>query len=238
MIAVEPAAVPPPEPARPPPTGPGEWVRRNLFRSTGDGSSRWSSAASRLRALPARPLRVRHRPLGDRAGQPQAVPRRPLPADELWRISVAIAAIAGYAGVVAGFVGGRRVVAGRAPPGPAIPWWRRALDRRPAVAAARRRRRCILLLVTTAVHGSPLLGAVVAALVGRLLGPRLPGRRTVARARRHRRVRRRVLFLACPLDVTDWGGIMLNLFLAVAGITLCFPLGRAARPRTPLGSCR
>ena len=34
-----------------------------------------------------------------------------------------------------------------------------------------------------------------------------------------------ILFLRVPIDVTDWGGVMLNLFLAVAGITLCFPLG-------------
>ena len=38
------------------------------------------------------------------------------PNDELWRISVAIALIAMFTGLVAGFIGHRRVVTGRAAP--------------------------------------------------------------------------------------------------------------------------
>jgi len=34
-----------------------------------------------------------------------------------------------------------------------------------------------------------------------------------------------VWFLARPIGWDDWGGMMLNLFLALAGIALCFPLG-------------
>ncbi len=60
------------------------------------------------------------------------------PRDELWRISVAIALIAFFSGLVAGFIGRRRVVTGRAEPPPPRPWWRAALgDRSAAVAAAR-----------------------------------------------------------------------------------------------------
>jgi general L-amino acid transport system permease protein len=34
-----------------------------------------------------------------------------------------------------------------------------------------------------------------------------------------------VLFLRQGLEIQEWSGLMLNIFLAVAGITLCFPLG-------------
>ena len=36
-LVTETMAVPPPEPERPPAAGPADWVRRNLFRSVGDG---------------------------------------------------------------------------------------------------------------------------------------------------------------------------------------------------------
>ena len=65
------------------------------------------------------------------------------------------------------------------------------------------------------------------AVVGRLLGPLLPGRSgpflvLVAIVGFVGLV---LLPPPCRLDVDEWGGLMLNLFLAVAGITLCFPLG-------------
>ena len=35
-VLTETMAIPPPEPPRPPAAGPGDWVRRNLFRSPAD----------------------------------------------------------------------------------------------------------------------------------------------------------------------------------------------------------
>jgi general L-amino acid transport system permease protein len=123
MIATEPAAAPPPpEPERPPTAGPADWVRQTLFRSTRDGivtvisalvvgyviyravryvfvTGRWEIVETNLRLF--------------------MVGR--YPGDELWRIAVAICAIAFFIAMVAGFIGRRRVVTGRAAAGPARP---------------------------------------------------------------------------------------------------------------------
>jgi general L-amino acid transport system permease protein len=148
------------------------------------------------------------------------------PSDELWRISVALALIALFCGAAAGFIGHRRVVTGRAGPDPAGPWWQivlGALGRLwPLLAGVA----ILLSMVTTAGPWLTLIGTIVAAVIGRLLGPFLPARSgpllvllaIVGFVGL-------ILFLRVPLDVTDWGGLMLNVFLAVAGITLCFPLG-------------
>ena len=84
----------------------------------------------------------------------------------------------------------------------------------------------VLSMTTTIGPWLTLVAAIIAGILGRLIGPLLPGRAgpllvlvaivgfTVL-----------ILFLRVPIDVTDWGGLMLNVFLAVAGITLCFPLG-------------
>ncbi|MFV0308265.1 MAG: amino acid ABC transporter permease [Desertimonas sp.] len=34
-----------------------------------------------------------------------------------------------------------------------------------------------------------------------------------------------IVYLSRPMSTEGWGGLMLNVFLAIAGITLCFPLG-------------
>ena len=121
--------IPPPEPPRPPAAGPADWVRRNLFRSVGDGivtvvagivvlyvayrglrylfvTARWEIVRVNLRLF----LTGRY------------------PVDELWRVSVAVALIALFIGVVAGFAPKRRRLMGMADAAPAERrWWRRAL---------------------------------------------------------------------------------------------------------------
>ncbi|MET0325693.1 MAG: amino acid ABC transporter permease [Ilumatobacteraceae bacterium] len=227
MIDIEVAAVPPPEPERPTTNGPADWVRHNLFRSTRDSivtvvsalvvgyvvyravryvfvTGRWEIVRVNLRLF----LVGRY------------------PSDELWRISLAIALIAGFAGLVGGFIGRRRIVTGRVPPGPALPWWRVALGTAGRLWPLLVGSALLLSMVTTIGPWLTLVGAVAAAAIGRLVGPHLPGRSgpflVLFAVLGFGAL---ILFLRVPLDVTDWGGIMLNLFLAVAGITLCFPLG-------------
>src|SRR4029079_13356447 len=106
-----------PEPARPPRSGPRDWVRRNLFSSVGNGIVTivaapivgyvlfrlgWFVAVSGRWEIVQRNLAL------FMVGQ--------YPRDELWRISVSLCAIAGYSGVLAGVVHRRQVAAGRAPP--------------------------------------------------------------------------------------------------------------------------
>ena len=70
------------------------------------------------------------------------------------------------------------------------------------------------------------LGVIAAGVVGRLAGARLP-RGSIAWLVLAGIAGSFVLvwFLARPIGWDDWSGMMLNLFLAVAGIALCFPLG-------------
>ena len=140
MIDVEPSAVPPPEPERPRPSGPGDWVRHNLFRSTRDGIVTVVSAVVVGYAIyrAVRYVFVTGRWEIVRINLRLFMVGR-YPSDELWRISVALASIALFGGVVAGFIGHRRVVTGRAGQIPPVPWWRIVLGAaRSAVAAARR----------------------------------------------------------------------------------------------------
>ncbi len=226
-VAMGTLAVPPPEPARPPAAGPGDWARHNLFRSTRDGivtvvaglvvgyvvyravrylfvTGRWEIVRINLRLF--------------------MVGR--YPSDELWRITIAIALIAAFGGVVAGFVGRRRIVTGRAEPESTGPWWRVVLATAGRLWPLLFGVALVLSMVTTVGPWLTVVAAVFAAVAGRLAGPHLPGRSgpvlvLVAIVGSGGLI----LFLRVPLDVTDWGGVMLNVFLAVAGITLCFPLG-------------
>jgi general L-amino acid transport system permease protein len=225
-VTTETMAIPPPEPERPAATGPGDWVRRNLFRSVGDGIV---TVVSGLVVLYVGYRAVRYVFVTGRWEIVKVNLKLFMvgryPSDELWRISVAIALVAMFSGLVAGFIGRRRVVTGRAAPS-TTPWWRTSLATMgrlwPLLAGVA----VVLSMTTTIGPWLTLVAAMIAGIVGRLIGPRLPGRAgpllvlvaivgfTVL-----------ILFLRVPIDVTDWGGLMLNVFLAVAGITLCFPLG-------------
>lgn len=218
----------PPEPERPRAEGPGDWVRRNLFRSVGDGivtvlaglvvayiayrlvryvfvTGRWEIVRVNLRLF--------------------MVGRYPV--DELWRVSVAVAAVAFFVGLVAGFAIKRRQVTGRAAPEISRQPWSRRL-----VGTAGRLWPLIFgvaLIMTMVDSSGPWLtvaGIVVGGVAGRLLGPRLPARSTAPLVLLAIVGFGALLwFLREPLEFSQWSGVMLNVFLAVAGITLCFPLG-------------
>jgi general L-amino acid transport system permease protein len=220
-----PELLPVPEPERPPVAGPGDWIRRNLFRSPLDGAVTVVSALilgyvlfrlARFAFVTGRWDIVRDNLKAFMVGR--------YPTDELWRISVAIVLIAAYGGIVAGVIHRRQVRAGTAEQ---FGSWRAqvfALIARlwPLLAGVG------LLLTLTSTIGPWLVagGTVVAAVVGRLVGALLPRRFTwllVLAGMAGSVVL--VWFLSRPVGWDDWGGMMLNVFLAVTAIALSFPLG-------------
>jgi len=227
-VATETMAVPPPEPERAPAAGPGDWVRRNLFRSLGDGIV---TVAAGLVVLYVIYRGVRYLFVTGRWDIVNVNLKLFLvgryPVDELWRLSVAIALIALFIGAVAGFVPKRRRLMGMPDAAPAeTRWWRRALTTAARLWPLIFGLALVMAMVDTAGPWLTLLATVVAGLVGRLLGRLLPGRSgpylvLVAFIG----FGALLLFLRVPLDISAWSGVMLNIFLAVAGITLCFPLG-------------
>jgi len=218
----------PPEPARPPTAGPRDWLRRNLFRSVGDGIVTVVAGliVAYLLYRGIRYLFVTGRWEIIRVNLRLFMVGR-YPADELWRISVALAAIAGYIGVVAGFAVKRRRVTGRQLPEEVDQPRARALLATagrlwPLVVGIA----LIMSMVTTAGPWLTVAGIVAAGIVGRLIGPRLPARSTLALLLVALvGFGALLLFLSAPAEISTWSGIMLNVFLAIAGITLCFPLG-------------
>ena len=207
------------------------WLRRNLFRTPLDGvltvvfgaisiwllyktlsfifvTGRWDIIRVNLRLL--------------------MIGR--FPEVHVLRIAVTMVALAGWVGLLAGFVRGRQVRSGKVP----------ADDRftlgRAADIAERLWLPAVVILLLLLLSGTPGpwitagLG-VVAAVAGRLIGPAL-GRQTFGT------VATAALFTALgavpivlyfyvvtAVGFDDWGGFMLNIFLAVCSIVLCFPLG-------------
>lgn len=202
------------------------WLRRNLFRSWVDGivtvvsavviatvlyrairfvlvTGRWEVIEANLRLL--------------------MVGR--FPDVHLPRISISLAVAASVAGLVAGVVHQRQVAAGTS-----------------AVAHLSVRARATdlverfwpvllgtaLLLGLTATAGPWITagGAVAGGLVGRLLGARLPAvLHPVVVLAAVVTPFALVAYLADAVGWDSWGGLMLNVYLAVASIILCFPLG-------------
>jgi len=160
------------------------------------------------------------------------------PTIHLPRVSVSVVVAALAAGLVAGIVHRRQVAAGTST----------VVRLRPAARALDLLERfwpvllgAVLILSMTTTIGPTLTvaGAVIAAAVGRIIGARLP-------KRVHWLVIVAVLatpvvlivYLADGLGWAGWGGMMLNVFLAVVSIILCFPLGvlmaLGRRSRLPL----
>lgn len=205
------------------------WARRNLFRSPLDGvmtvvfglvglfvvyktlsfvfvTGRWQIIQDNLRLL--------------MYGR--------FPASHVPRLAVSVVALAGWAGLVAGVVRARQEQAGRLT---RMSGRQRAADIAgrlwlPTVV-------CLLLLLLTTTAGPWLTaaGAVVAAVAGRLVGPLL-GRRPLVGLRGTSIVLviaavppALFFYVADAVEVNEWGGFMMNLFLASCSIVLCFPLG-------------
>ena len=207
------------------------WLRRNLFRSPLDGlttvvfgaisiwliyktvtfvfvTGRWDVIRVNLRLL--------------------MIGR--FPDVHLLRLAVTVVALGAWGGFVAGFVRGRQQRSGRVPPDerftPA-----RVLDIAlrlwlPAVVV-------LLLLLLSSTPGPWITAGLclVAAVIGRLLGPmfgRRPlgpvGAALVASAIAAVPVALYV-YVVTAVGFDDWGGFMLNLFLALCSIVLCYPLG-------------
>ena len=150
------------------------------------------------------------------------------PTQHLPRISVTLIVLAAWAGVLAGLVRSRQVRAGRPVP---VGLRARAIDllERLWIPSAV----CLLLLAMTTTAGPWLTagGVVVGAVVGRLIGGllgrvRLGGIGGLAVALALGAVPIALFFyLVDAIGYDDWEGFMLNLFLALCSIVLCFPLG-------------
>jgi general L-amino acid transport system permease protein len=210
----------------------GTWARRNLFRSWFDGvltvvfgavalwvlyktvnfvlvTGRWDVIRVNLRLL----MIGRY------------------PDAHVLRLSVTIIVLAGWAGLLAGIVRARQVRAGRATAGSTQLSWHRVRDLGGrfgfAVLVV-----VLLLALTDTVGPWVTVGlAVVSAIAGRMVGPFI-GRLRLAPVAALALV---IGLAAVPLAMyfyvvtavgfDDWGGFMLNLFLAACSIVLCFPLG-------------
>jgi general L-amino acid transport system permease protein len=153
------------------------------------------------------------------------------PEPHVLRLAVCAVALSGWVGLLAGIVHARQVRAGRVDAAATAWSTRRALDLVerlwiPAVLV-------LLLLALTTTAGPWITAglAVVAAVVGRLIGPFLGrlelgavGGALLAVALAAVPI---VLYVYVVVAVgfDEWGGFLLNLFLAFCSIILCYPLG-------------
>jgi general L-amino acid transport system permease protein len=207
------------------------WARRNLFRSPLDGvltvvfgavsiwllyktlsfifvTGRWDIIRVNLRLL--------------------MIGRFP-EAHEL-RLVVTVICLAGWVGFLAGFIRARQVRSGRISDD-GVPLSARAADIAerlwlPAVVV-------LLLLLLSGTAGPWLMvgAALVAAVLGRLIGPFAgrpklgPAATVIVYASLGAVPVVLYFYVVTAVGFDDWGGFMLNLFLAVCSIVLCYPLG-------------
>ena len=208
------------------------WARRNLFRSPFDAvltivfglvglwivfrslnfifvTGRWDVIQANLRLL--------------------MIGR--FPATHVLRLAVTVIVLAGWAGLLAGIIRARQVRAERVAPDATRLSWRRVSDLADRLWLPSFVVLLILMLTDTPGPWIMTVAAVAAAMVGRLAGPFL-GRLPLVG------IAGVVLFAALAavpvvlffyvvdaVGFDQWGGFMLNLFLAVCAIVLCFPLG-------------
>jgi general L-amino acid transport system permease protein len=213
-------------------TPPGVWLRRNLFRSRVDAVITVVAAVVSAWVLykTVRFVFVTGRwEIIERNLQLLMIGR--FPAAHVLRLAVTIVALSAWAGVIAGIVHARQERAGRI--GPDGTSWSRArvldLVERfwiPAVLVL------LLLALTSTIGPWITVGlAVVAGVTGRLLGPFLGRWVSGAAGGAILAVALGAVPVALYLYVVDavgfdeWGGFMLNLFLAACSIILCYPLG-------------
>jgi general L-amino acid transport system permease protein len=235
-------AVDPPVPA----TRARTWVRRNLFRSWFDGlvTVVVGGAAMYVAFRLLRYALVTGRWEIIRLNLKLLMVGR-FPDDELWKVVAAVSALALWGGLIGGLVVARQ--------------------RRVGVRAARpmsvgRRLRQLLVrfwpvllgvavLLSLSRSAGPWIAAgsiLVAAIVGRLVG--VPLGNFVAPRQPDVKVGGVLVLAVVPVVLTmvltsilgwdEWGGFMINVFIAAAAIVLCFPLGvllaLGRRSRLPL----
>ena len=153
------------------------------------------------------------------------------PEVHVLRLAVTVVVLSGWAGLIAGIVHARQVHAGRADPRRTRWSQARVVDlfERLWIPAV-----MILLLLALTDTAGPWITAglaAVAAVAGRLVGPFLGRLRLGALGGALLAVGLAAVPLALYLYVVtavgfgEWGGFMLNLFLAACSIVLCYPLG-------------
>jgi general L-amino acid transport system permease protein len=147
------------------------------------------------------------------------------------RLVVTVIVLAAWGGLLAGFIRGRQTRAGRITAEDSKLTPARVFD---VVERLWLPLAVVLLLLLLSRTIGPWITvglALVAALVGRLIGPVL-GRRRMGAGLSAITI---VVLAAVPIGMyyyvvtavgfDDWGGFMLNVFLAVCSIVLCYPLG-------------
>jgi len=213
-------------------TSPKVWLRRNLFRSWRD------SVVTVAAAIVAAWVLYKTVTFVFVTGRWEIIERNlellmigRFPEVHVLRLAVTVVALAAWVGLIAGIVHARQVRAGRVEPD-ATAWSRRRvidLVARfwiPAVVV-------LLLLVLSSTTGPWItVGlALVAAVIGRLAGPFVGRLEIGGLGRAVLAVVLAAVPVALYLYVVDavgfdeWGGFMLNLFLAACSIILCYPLG-------------
>jgi len=212
-------------------TGPMVWARRNLFRSPLDGvltivfgalavwliyktfsfvfiTGRWDIIRVNLRLM--------------------IIGR--FPDAHVLRLVVTVVALAAWGGFIAGFIRARQVRSGNVTDDS-----QRLVVRLGDIAARLWLPGMVvlLLLLLSSTNGPWIMVglAVVAAVVGRLVGP-FAGRRKLGPVGSALAVVGLAVvpvslyfYVVTAVGFDDWGGFMLNLFLAACAIVLCFPLG-------------
>jgi general L-amino acid transport system permease protein len=202
------------------------WIRRNLARNRVDAtvSAVTLVAVGYVLYRTARFVLVTGRWEVVRANLKLLLVGR-FPVDELGRVSVSIVVLAFLAATIAGLVHRRQVLAGTAALPDAPPAARiRAVALRlwPVLGGM------ALLLALSGSAGPWLTAAAVvaAAVVGRVVGARLPrAAHPIAIVVSLVAPVALVAYLADAAPWDDWGGLMLNVLIAVVAIGLCFPLG-------------
>jgi general L-amino acid transport system permease protein len=210
----------------------GVWLRRNLFRSRVDGVITVVAAvvSGWMLYKTVRFVFVTGRwEIIERNLQLLMIGRFPEP--HVLRLAVTIVALSAWAGVIAGIVHARQVRAGRVDPRDTS--WSRArlldLVERFWIPAL-----LVLLLLSLTNTSGPWITvgvAIVAGVVGRLLGP-FVGRLALGAVGGAILA---IVLAAVPVGLylyvvdavgfDEWGGFLLNLFLAACSIILCYPLG-------------
>ncbi len=226
-----------PLPQEPPPAPPRSgnakvWLRRNLFRSPVDTAitlvfgaislwlvyktinfvfvtGRWDVIRANLRLL--------------------VIGR--FPDAHVLRLVVTVIVLAGWTGLLAGIIRARQVISGRVAPQADRFSIRRVGDLAERLWIPAATVLLLLLLSSTAGPWVTAVAAVLAAIVGRALGPFIGRLKLNAVARIALIVALAAVppalffYIVTAVGFDGWGGFMLNLFLAVCAIILCFPLG-------------